>query len=895
MNLPGRLLSRLADRNRSAARLAQHAALAARIEPALLRHLRHRLLPDADASAEIDLWNSPLVRSSSPTAMVFSASVTSYLRGRLASDPDALSRTYNEITVAHRKSPDLLRLEEELVYLGFGPSSEKSDGRIRQLLGQIAAAMKRGEHRVRGLSSWLMTSMPTWPARVLATDEARALALVACTRVPRLAAVGAALPGARGLRLVRSLLPEGSKLPVSLRRTRMHLEVQRGRHEGWHDIEIPAAIPKLEIFGRGTIPVSDEKLCVRVDDQHVVRVRTGDGQQYALRPLLSALEQLARLVVRIRLRGSHMLTGVLVTPKTVVTIASELADAQATDVEVIFSRPEERWRVEWIARDTQSNLALLTMVGAAAGRPALQVAETVAADVEWRSAITVPDEGRTHSLEGEVLTVAGDLLTSKLHPPSDLPMLAAFVGAPLVSGDQLIGLMLPDTRGGLAVAGPAIARFVRNARVPHDPVVEQIIGLSQQTLADFQHQLAALASRGGLTAQAVLNSAQALLGRGRLEPALVVLGFAPTGHPHAERTRAMILSKLGRHQQAIALFEHLRAEGYADAETLANYGGVRKRLWSQSQDRRELEHAYALYREAYQRSNDHYPGINAAALALYLGDAETSRSLAKEIAEQLAARAPDTHDLWSRATFAEALLLKGDLPRARLAYRAAAGSGASRPQDVAVMRRQARLDLTYLELPPNSFDDVLIVPGVLGFAGQPTDAADQTRVIFPESHLAALRRWLRAHLQEENVAHGYCCAARGSDLVFIDEVLRRGGQVTVFLPEDREEFRRHWVGFGWDGTFDELLRHNRVTVRPVTTPADDDRLSSYLACQRAAASALHQQAEILDQRPRVVILWDLQQQALVRAIWSEAGALMQSLDSLLATRSAPAQGRDERA
>src|SRR5262245_57947214 len=67
------ILRDLQRHNPDAARLARLAALAARIEPALLRALRLELLSGADVSAEGDLWFSELVEIPGPSSIVLHA------------------------------------------------------------------------------------------------------------------------------------------------------------------------------------------------------------------------------------------------------------------------------------------------------------------------------------------------------------------------------------------------------------------------------------------------------------------------------------------------------------------------------------------------------------------------------------------------------------------------------------------------------------------------------------------------------------------------------------------------------------------------------------------------------------------------------------------------------
>jgi tetratricopeptide (TPR) repeat protein len=878
-----------------------HASLAVRVEPALLRRLRLNLLPSSNASAEADLWTSPLVRTRSREAIVLSSRVTSHLREQLAADEPLLERTYREVEAVHEECSPLLRAEEELIYLGLRPPGAENDERMRHLLRQLVASM-RESGRVRGLSSWLMTSFPSLPARVRETDEARALALVASTQVPRLRSVSQALPSSACVRLIKDLLPEQQARLIALRRTQRHLEVRTSsnaaadRRDGWHVLEVVATTDRLEILGLGSVAVSERTARVAVDDAHEVRLRTPDGALYTLRPRLDEAATLLRATVDVHLPGAKV-SGCLVAPDVVVTASAPLRGRAAHEIQVIFGHPPERRPARRIIGGEDQPVAALLLSAAAHGRLPIPLPDAS----EWR-----------RELSPELVVLGNVVVQSSRAFPLASPRMGAriefsskgvpeggdrWLGAPVVAGGRLLGIVVGHGESSLP-SGPSdyvertmpedvAAVLDRVRREPDDRIwifVENSRGPS-----DVREALVGLIANSREGVELAFDVTRAFIGRGRFEEAMAALELAETlvhpGNVQSTQLRALILSRQGNHSEAISLLSQLVDDGYRDAESLSLLAASHKRRWQKSGEQADLVQACDYYADAYAATNDPYPGINAAALALYRGDRPRSLALARDVLGRLKGR--DAGDHWRRATLGEALQLSGDLAGARQAYREAVSAAGEIGlwQDVAVMRQQARRNLEALGMPSNALDDVLSLPGIVGFSGQPPSvrgSADDERL--PST--SELRSWLRRTLDACNALEGFSSAARGADLVFIEVMLARGGHVSVFIPEDDQAFRATWVGPGWHGTFDELLAHPRVSVIRVPNPPQPlDIWSSVLACQRAAAAACKQRAALLDQGANAFVIWrDAAFAARIQQAWADAGVTVDALATPAAPR-----------
>ena len=159
---------RLEAFNRDALRLARLACLAVRVEPHLLRALRRALLPMADLSAELDLWQSPLVRLRNSTAMVFEPEALNRLRDALATDPQRHAAL--EVTRAcFEAHPPLARLDIELNALPV-IEPEIGDARIDAAFAPLLATLRAGGEPALRAASWLLQSVPRWHPRLLASN-----------------------------------------------------------------------------------------------------------------------------------------------------------------------------------------------------------------------------------------------------------------------------------------------------------------------------------------------------------------------------------------------------------------------------------------------------------------------------------------------------------------------------------------------------------------------------------------------------------------------------------------------------------------------------------------------------------------------------------------------------
>lgn len=337
--------------------------------------------------------------------------------------------------------------------------------------------------------------------------------------------------------------------------------------------------------------------------------------------------------------------------------------------------------------------------------------------------------------------------------------------------------------------------------------------------------------------QGALLAAETLLGMAATDEALRVL------EPVAETDRgrqlcALALSIKGEHHRARALLQALPVT----EETAGITGGILKRRWLD-----EGRHSWLVAsHDAYRSQNDVQPSaylaVNVAALGLQLGDREESQREAKRTRELVLATSEKDRDFWAWASLAEAELLLGDLASARLFYQHAVAGTAGNARNIAVMRRQARLDLEKLGMPRGALDGVLRVGSVACFLSALLDDGAWT-----PKRLAVLRERFGALVKEERaVVFGYGSAARGADLLFVEALAKVGATAGLVIPMPPREFEAAFVGPAWADRFRRISPEHLQVVRP-TSPE-----RPFSGCEAEAERAAVEMGRCLDERPLLI-------------------------------------------
>lgn len=282
----------------------------------------------------------------------------------------------------------------------------------------------------------------------------------------------------------------------------------------------------------------------------------------------------------------------------------------------------------------------------------------------------------------------------------------------------------------------------------------------------------------------------------------------------------------------------------AKDEALQEMGSERTRL---------LAIAAARYETIFRRTGAYYPGINAATLTLLNGDLPGAQSLAREVLSVLAGGQADgsADEYFARATEAEASLIVGDLDAARSALHAASLITGRNFSSIATTRKQLKLVCAARGIATDVLEAISL-PSVVHYAGHLIGPR------FPQAGESSVRDQIAAALQRHDVGFGYGSLAAGADILFAEELLRRGAELNVTMPFEFEEFKRISVapsGESWLPRFDTCFAAAKSVAYATTDQyLGEDGLFGYAGQMAMGLARLR--ARFLDTAVRQIVVWD---------------------------------------
>jgi adenylate cyclase len=278
--------------------------------------------------------------------------------------------------------------------------------------------------------------------------------------------------------------------------------------------------------------------------------------------------------------------------------------------------------------------------------------------------------------------------------------------------------------------------------------------------------------------------------------------------PRLAYIATLALARMGDTTMALDHYEQTGLNAIDDDDILALWGRLKKDLAEKAKpDERAALFAEAseAYRAVYENRPSYYAGINAATTALLAGDRETAEELAEKILDDPEVAKPK--GFYARATAAEANILLG---RGRDAFSAISDAITWSDASVGSKASTFRQMMLIAQVVPDMAEaiapllEVLRPSAVLVYTGHMFVAEAKAE--------AVLTGRIEAVLDELTPDTAYGALACGSDILVAEAILRRGLELHVVLPFERDDFVEQSVlpgGAAWVERFERCF--NRAT------------------------------------------------------------------------------------
>ena len=350
-----------------------------------------------------------------------------------------------------------------------------------------------------------------------------------------------------------------------------------------------------------------------------------------------------------------------------------------------------------------------------------------------------------------------------------------------------------------------------------------------------------------------------------------------TAWPQNTRLRqllALALLRSGAREQALALLQKLYDEGRHDEETLGLMARACKDLAIQATDltekTKQWRRAYEIYASTFANTGGYWTGINAATIARCLGEREKAEALAAKVAAQclqeLSRKPGDGGErYWLEATLGEAALIREQWDEAIHWYTKAAQTAARRYGDQASTRRNARILFDAIDLDLSlreRLESCFRIPAVVVFAGHMIDQPGRLRRRFPAYLAEQVSQKIAETLERLEARIGFSSAACGADILFLEAMLAREGEINVVLPFIPGAFKKTSVdiipGADWSRRFDQVLaRATRTIIASDNRSSGNEVTYQYANLLQDGLAILR--AKMLDTEVIPLVVWDGQE------------------------------------
>lgn len=294
----------------------------------------------------------------------------------------------------------------------------------------------------------------------------------------------------------------------------------------------------------------------------------------------------------------------------------------------------------------------------------------------------------------------------------------------------------------------------------------------------------------------------------------------------------------------------------ADADILADLGNIFQEAWGSSKNCQDLEVARELYSASFSKERNPTHGINASWLSWLIGEDEKGIEVASEVLKLLPPLGL-TNSFAELINLAETQLL---LNRTEDSVRLFSEAMKNAPKDyvpVVNVRQHLQFLRTAGFKVPDEVFTTLTPPTIVVFTGHPIDHPSFKLSLFPQEAEESVKNIIREKLDSIDARIGYSSASCGADLLFIEAMLERGGEVNIVLPfavSDFLESNVRYAGPRWEKRFERAIeKAHSVSL------AAEDRYLGHDMLYRFSNNIMHGMAamrgKFLTTDPHLMAVW----------------------------------------
>lgn len=220
----------------------------------------------------------------------------------------------------------------------------------------------------------------------------------------------------------------------------------------------------------------------------------------------------------------------------------------------------------------------------------------------------------------------------------------------------------------------------------------------------------------------------------------------------------------------------------------------------------------------FQRHHRYYNGINAAACFFMAGEQSTAQQLIRE--KVLPACTGETvHDFWWNATLGECYLLLNDPLLAGVHYKKAAELAVAEGQLGSLASTLHQFNMLAERFEKTCIEEIkaqMHLPKIAIFSGHMIDRPGRKIPRFPAYAEEQVRSELAALIREQNIKIAYVSCACGGDILFMEEILKAGGECVIMPPLPLESAIRNSVdiipGANWKERLETILQNGNTLL-----------------------------------------------------------------------------------